>query len=243
MQLPSSLQTAIDQIFESWDMRQLIEAREELSQRYRQPKPGTQFMTTEVQRYAYVISRLPATYAALHSALRAICERASLSIKSMLDLGAGPGTGMWAACENFPEIEEMMLIEKDTALSMIGKRLAQFSEQSVMHSAHWQEADLEKLQSLPSHDLILLSYSIGELHPQSIEPLIDLCWKSTKQLLLIVEPGTPVGFERIRLIRRQLIDKGAHLIAPCPIISLVRCQEEIGVTLLLAWNALLFIVD
>lgn len=216
MQLPLPLQTAIEHIVESMGMRQLIEAREELTNRYRQPIAGSQFMTTEAQRQSYVISRLPATYAALQSAFAAIQERAQLPIKSILDLGAGPGTAMWAACENFPEIETITLIEKDRSLSDLGQRLAEFSEQTVMHSANWQEGDLEKLTHLPPHDLVVLSYSIGELSPERIQPLIDLCWKSTQQLLLIVEPGTPVGFERIRLIRSQLIDTGAHLIAPCP---------------------------
>lgn len=215
MQLPSSLQTAIDQVIESMGLRELIEAREELTRRYRQPA-GSKFMTTDAQRQSYLISRLPATYAALQATFKAIQERASLSIKSVLDLGAGPGTGMWAACENFPEIETITLLEKDIALSAMGKHLAQFSEQTVMQAANWQEADLEKVTELPPHDLILLSYSIGELHPQRIEPFIQLCWEATQQLLLIVEPGTPVGFERIRAIRRQLIDQGAHLIAPCP---------------------------
>lgn len=215
MQLPSSLQTAIDSVIESSGLRHLSEAREELTRRYRQPL-GSQFMTTDAQRQAYVISRMPATYAALHLALAAVQERASLCIKSVLDLGAGPGTGMWAACEKFQDVETITLLEKDAALLSIGKQLAQFSEQAVMYSAKWQEADLERLPDLPRHDLVLLSYSIGELNPQSIAPLIDLCWKSANQLLLIVEPGTPVGFERIRLIRRQLIDSGAHLIAPCP---------------------------
>jgi ribosomal protein RSM22 (predicted rRNA methylase) len=213
--VPDSLQTAIDSIVESLGMHQLIEAREELTRRYRQAE-NAQFMTTNAQRQAYVIARLPATYAAIQSALTAIEERATLPIKSMLDLGAGPGTGMWAACQKFAEIESITLIEKDAALSAIGKRLAQFSGQPAMHAAKWQEADLETLIDLSPHDFILLSYSVGELNPERIECLIDLCWQSTQQLLLIVEPGTPRGFERIRLIRRQLIDRGAHLIAPCP---------------------------
>ncbi len=215
MQLPDPLQAAIDSLVESLGIHQLIEAREELTCRYRQAATA-QFMTTEAQRQAYVIARLPATYAAIYFALKAIKERGNFSIKSMLDLGAGPGTGMWAACECFPEIETLTLIEKDAALAAIGERLVQFSKQPAMHEAKWQEADLEKLTALPPHDFILLSYSVGELNPQKIGPLIDLCWQSTQQLLLIVEPGTPIGFERIRLIRRQLIDRGAHLIAPCP---------------------------
>jgi ribosomal protein RSM22 (predicted rRNA methylase) len=215
MQLPSSLQSAIDHFMESSGIRQLTEAREELTKRYRQPS-GSQFMTTDVHRQAYVISRLPATYAALQATLSAIKERADLPIKSVLDLGAGPGTAMWAACENFPEIERITCLEKDAALAVIGKQLAQFSEHAAMRSATWQAADMEQLTELPAHDLIVLSYSIGEIKPEKMIPLIQLCWQSAQQLLLIVEPGTPVGFERIRLIRRQLIDWGAHLIAPCP---------------------------
>ena len=216
MQLPLPLQTAIDDIVESSGMRDLVEARETLTQRYRKPTAGSQFMTTDIQRQSYVISRMPATYAALQSALHAIQERAQLPIKSILDLGAGPGTAMWAACENFPEIETITLMEKDQALSSLGQRLVAFSENKAMQAANWKEADLEKLTQLPPHDLVVLSYSIGELNPQSIQPLVDLCWQSAQQLLLIVEPGTPVGFERIRLIRRHLIEIGAHLIAPCP---------------------------
>jgi ribosomal protein RSM22 (predicted rRNA methylase) len=215
MQLPHCLQSAIDHVTESLGIKQLMKAREELTRRYRQPS-SSQFMTTDVQRQAYVVSRLPATYAALQSALRAIQERADLSIRSVLDLGAGPGTAMWAACENFPEIETVTLVEKDSALSHIGKRLAQFSQHSAVRSANWLEADLEQLKDLPTHDLIILSYSIGELKPQTTESLMHLCWHSAKQLLLVVEPGTPIGFERIRLMRRHLIEWGAYLIAPCP---------------------------
>lgn len=216
MQLPTSLQMAIDHVTESLGLHQLIEAREELTKRYRKPLPGSQFMTTDAQRQSYVVSRMPATYAALQSSLQAIRERCELPIKTLLDLGAGPGTGMWAACANFLDIEEITLIEKDKALLTLGKQLVQFSENQTMQKANWQEGDLETLGQLPPHDLVILSYSIGELNPKRIESLVNLCWNAAKQLILIVEPGTPVGFERIRSIRRQLIDQGAHLIAPCP---------------------------
>lgn len=216
MQLPTALQNGIENVTASLGLHQLIEAREELTKRYREPVAGLQFMTNDVQRQSYVISRMPATYAALQMAFKAIQERGHVPIKSVLDLGAGPGTGMWAACGNFPDIETITLIEKDQALINLGKKLAECSEQEVMHSADWQEGDLETLTQLPPHDLMILSYSIGELRPKKIESLLNLCWNATQQLLLIVEPGTPVGFERIRKIRHQLIDRGAHLVAPCP---------------------------
>jgi len=33
---------------------------------------------------------------------------------------------------------------------------------------------------------------------------------------VIIEPGTPAGFSRIRQARQQLIAGGAHIVAPCP---------------------------
>jgi ribosomal protein RSM22 (predicted rRNA methylase) len=215
MKLPSSLQAAIERETESVDVRQLAEAREELTRRYRQPT-GLPCMTTEAQRQAYVFSRLPATYAALDASMQAMKGIADWRPTSLLDLGAGPGTAMWAACENFPTIEKVTLIEQDHLLSAIGKRLAQQSDHAAVRSATWETGDLEQIKELPPHDLIILSYCIGELKPDCLLSLIDLSWKAAGKLLLIVEPGTPAGFERIRLVRSHLITRGAHLAAPCP---------------------------
>ncbi len=41
-------------------------------------------------------------------------------------------------------------------------------------------------------------------------------WAKTNDTLLIVEPGTPSGYQRILDARAQLIKNGAHVIAPCP---------------------------
>jgi ribosomal protein RSM22 (predicted rRNA methylase) len=46
--------------------------------------------------------------------------------------------------------------------------------------------------------------------------LADLLWSKTTDTLLIVEPGTPAGTERILQAREQLFAQGAQVIAPCP---------------------------
>lgn len=217
MPLPSSLQLAINQAMVSFGIRQLTVGREELTERYREHSSRRQMIGTEAHRHAYVIARLPATFAAIQAVLHAVKERAPcLDIRSVLDLGAGPGTGMWAACMSFPDVETVTLVEKDSSLAILGQRLTEGSEYAAICSANWEIGDLEQSLDLPPSDLVIFSYSIGEVADQERIRVIERGWKAAKQLLVIVEPGTPAGFERIRSIRRQLIEWGAHLIAPCP---------------------------
>lgn len=218
MQLPDTLKKAIEEEIEKIGLPSVLAAREELTDRYRQTEAKRKvFITTEAHRYAYLAARLPATYAAIMAVLQEVRARMpAIPIKSLLDLGAGPGTAMWAACQIFSEMQQITLIERDSHLMAMGKKLANRAEWPAIQQAHWHVGDLEQLPSFPEHDLIILSYSIGELPESSYQALIDWCWKHTRQFLVIIEPGTPVGFERIRAIRRHLIALGSHMVAPCP---------------------------
>ena len=40
-------------------------------------------------------------------------------------------------------------------------------------------------------------------------------WQRRGQALVLIEPGTPQGFARIRAARAALIEAGAHIAAPC----------------------------
>lgn len=216
MHLPTALQAAIEKEIEFHGLKNLITAREDLTERYRQGSSKS-LIQTDAHRLSYVIARLPATYAAVYKVLLAIKERApTLQIRSLLDLGAGPGTAMWAALDCFPEIEKVTLMEQDNALAQFGKRLATTGPHPAFKSAAWHSVNLEQSTQLPVHDLVIFSYSIGEILPAKIAPLIQQSWQATEQLFVVIEPGTPVGFERIRSIRSQLIESGGHLVAPCP---------------------------
>ncbi len=210
MNLPETLQKAIEKEASRYSLQEVSDAREELTQKYRERAKNRSFMTTEAERCAYLLARLPATYAVIQRVLQEIPLD---TVETLLDLGAGPGTAMWAAGDHFSQLKQMTLIENDPLLISLGKRLAQDSPYS---NAEWLQQDMEQLKIEIPHDIVILSYSVGELTPSSIPGLIEKCWNLTRQYLVVIEPGTPLGFERIRSIRSQLIAMKAHMVAPCP---------------------------
>jgi len=65
-------------------------------------------------------------------------------------------------------------------------------------------------------DFVVASYMIGEIADTRQTELAELLWSRTRDMLLVVEPGTPSGYARIISLRQRLIALGAHVAAPCP---------------------------
>jgi ribosomal protein RSM22 (predicted rRNA methylase) len=218
MHLPEELKKAIEEEVRGKNIPSMAEGRREMTERYRDNQnDNRELLATEIHRHAYLAARMPATFAAVKRVLIEVQQRIpDLKPESLLDLGAGPGTVLWAAHEIFPDIKKYTLVEKDRELVSIGKRLASRSSKLTVSHAQWLIQNLEQFSVPVGQDIIVLSYAVGELGSEAIAPLIKNCWLATEQLLVIVEPGTPAGFERIRSIRSQLIDLGAHMVAPCP---------------------------
>lgn len=198
------MQEKIEALTSKIKLSRLKELVAELSERYRTGK--IPFLQTEEHRLAYLVTRFPATCAAIETALK---EIESFPITTLLDLGAGPGTGWTAAKQIFSDLREGTCVEADASFIKLGKSLI---EDKVV----WQQKDLKACSSFPEHDLVLMSYSMGEIPERFWAALLDAAWEATKQALVIIEPGTPVGFERIRKLRTYLLEKKGHLYAPCP---------------------------
>ncbi len=220
MQLPEELQQAIKIESQRFDLKNLQKAYEELSLSYRHPHNAKKnFITSDLQRCAYLLARLPATYAAITYVLQELVERTPTNtIKTLLDVGCGPGSASWAAQQIFPTLHQFTLLEKDLHLLRLGQRLAASHPHSFFREAQWLTYDLEDYNNsaFPTKDLVILSYCIGELSCSAIPIVIEKCWQAAEEFLIIIEPGTPAGFDRIRQIRKQLINLDGTLLAPCP---------------------------
>jgi ribosomal protein RSM22 (predicted rRNA methylase) len=215
MKLPIELIQSIEEEMNSVKTDKLLSARKALTERYKEGVAKKQFMNSYEERLAYIASRMPATYRAVYEALKQAGHALPFILKSHLDLGAGPGSALWASTELFPSLHQLTAFEKDQDLAAIGKRLAQKSTHPALKETLWKPCDLESPPLLPEHDLITLSYVIGELTQDSLPKLIENSFHAAKMMLLIIEPGTPQGFARILKARTQLLSLGAYIAAPC----------------------------
>ena len=216
MELPHPLRHAIDGALTGIAVAELATAVAALSQRYRdERRDGTLHVTTQAAALAYLAVRLPATYAAARASFDAVAEvRPDFVPRTLLDVGAGPGTVLWATADCWPGLVEALLIEANPILRAYGERL---SADAPLPPATWRSADITaaRLDCAP-HDLVVLAYLLNELAPEARPEVLERLWRLTADSLIVVEPGTPTGWQRILAARSQLVALGAHVVAPCP---------------------------
>lgn len=216
--LPPDLSAAIDSQISSVGTREIARASAELTDWYRAGRPvASPFRMTAAHRLAYAAARMPATFAADMAVLQELRLRLpDVSFLSQLDLCAGPGTAPWAAVEFIEELKDVTLFEQDPGFIALGRALAAASEYSPLQEARWQQVDLATPPPLPPHDLVTVSYGLGELSQPGRRRVIEAGWQAAQQAFVIIEPGTPAGFSTILEARRQLIEIGARMAGPCP---------------------------
>lgn len=219
MDLPQKLRSAIDSELESLSAKNLSTSVTNLSKRYRTGRSAGKgkFLKSREDITAYAAFRLPATFAAVYSALSQVKERLpNWNPQTLLDVGAGPGTVMWAAGDTWPGLREISLLEREQDMITLGKKLAAHSSLGSIQEAEWTKTDITGSWNASRHDLVTASYVLGELPEASGLKLINKLWEITDGTLVIIEPGTPEGFSRIKKVRELLLNEGAHTIAPCP---------------------------
>ena len=217
MLLLPELSQAVQKEIETVDRAKLVKAAEELTAAYKGAKYASPAMKTPAHRAAYLAVRFPAVFAANLRVLSEVQRLApEAAISSILDIGAGPGTAFYAAAQTYPSLSRATLIEGDGALIELGKRLSGNSSHAAMRNARWIQQDIGKGLGNEAHDLVMLSYTVGELSPAEAERLVLDAWRRTKQFLAIIEPGTVRGFDFVLKARTLLIGSGGHVLAPCP---------------------------
>ncbi len=211
MRLPDLLRAAIDDIARAVDPRELAHSAARLSERYRAIS-ASGAISNAADRAAYLVARMPATFAADEYVLSELTKRVSTPVRSLLDLGSGPGTALWAAAEVLQDLGRFTAIEREDALIETARQLA--SRNIRLNNAKWVQADLQTLKQFEEHDVVVMSYALGELADPAAT--VREAWNAAQVGIVIIEPGTPAAFQNVVRARDILIADGAYIAAPCP---------------------------
>ncbi|ONK14805.1 small ribosomal subunit Rsm22 family protein [Streptomyces sp. MP131-18] len=210
------LRTALDQLLDGLPPRQAAGAVEQLMSGYRDEGRGAAppVLADRAAAVAYAAYRMPATFEAVAAALGRFADLTpGWAPAGHLDLGGGTGAAAWAAADVWPAAgRPTVVLDRAGPALDLGRELAG----GRLDGVEWRQARLgAQGTALPAADLVTASYVLGELPAADRDALTDSA-AAAGTAVVLVEPGTPGGYRRIRAARDRLIAAGLHVLAPCP---------------------------
>jgi ribosomal protein RSM22 (predicted rRNA methylase) len=208
VKLPGNLGAALANWMAVHGQGSLRQTTAALVQHYRRGKTSSR-----VDLGAYVATRVPATFAAnraVHAALADVLP--VFAPRSLLDVGTGPGVASWAALSAWPTLTTVVQCEQDDAFADLVNTLNVASDVPALVSAILHKTSEAALPLTVQADLVVASYMLAELPLDAVEEAVNRLWARAQQVLVLIEPGTPQGFERLRRVR---MTSTRYVIAPC----------------------------
>lgn len=157
---------------------------------------------------------------------------------SIFDFGVGPGTAILVAEQIWPgSLKKVYGVDtSEPMLVMAGRLLAEIQRSLENPIETIQFKRFLSLSGRPqSFDLTTAAFSLGDLPDDGVRRMtVDALWEQTKDVLVLVERGTPEGSRIIANARRQILAKEGylsedgetldplhrkselHIVAPCP---------------------------
>ncbi|MFI8422940.1 small ribosomal subunit Rsm22 family protein [Streptomyces sp. NPDC085479] len=209
-----SLRAALAGLLDGLPPSQAAKAVERLIAHYRGATPtDAPVLRDRSDVAAYAAYRMPATFEAARGAVGALRDAAPEWVPgSHTDVGGGTGAASWAVAEAWGEAppRTTVLDWAEPALAL-GRELA-----GGVLDAEWRRERIGTALRLVDTDLVTVSYVLKELTEADRTALVAEAARAARGAVVIVEPGTPDGYERIIAARSVLIDAGLTVAAPCP---------------------------
>jgi ribosomal protein RSM22 (predicted rRNA methylase) len=212
--LPPSISAALENMSQGHSRSDLIQRSAAITAGYQKRQNSSHELRAREDALAYALARMPATYAATRRALIHLQDAMpDLTPMSLLDVGCGPGTASFAAQNIFPMISDFALLDRNGPFLDLARNLS--AEALPKKSVEILDQDIGSSSAFPTADMVIASYVLAELSAPAQAKMIERLWAASQHALLLVEPGTPDGFERLKLARTTLIQNGGYIAAPC----------------------------
>lgn len=214
--MPLILKQAVENLTAGLKQKELKEHAQNISLRYRNEKEtANKGLANDTEAAVYAVSRMPATFGAVCSVFQSTPFFEHFYPETMIDVGSGTGSAVWAA-NCFFDCEKMTCLENKIAMRHIGEKLFREGKEFFRSLPEWREFDLRFSEFNQTADLVTASYVLNEFEESFYEKALSALWQATKQALVIIEPGTSESFKRMKAFRTFLINNGAFIAAPCP---------------------------
>lgn len=211
-----SQQQVIQEVLKNHKMSSIKKDFNNISSQYRKENINSKTVVSlENEVIGYLLGRMGETSVVVDSVLSKLDKVTDFSsdVKSVLDLGSGTGSVLWAI-ENYIPNANVVAVEKEKLMIKYSKIL---SSDLNLNIDYIHENVLSKnVEDLSNVDLVIESYMLNELTENETIKILDLMAEKTRKYLVIVEPGTPKSYEKMMIFRDYLLSKGLNLILPCP---------------------------
>ena len=213
--LPQKISSAISESLSLPENGRWLANAEKLHERYMtRDKETANFIHDSLDIFAYLGLRSAATYAQISGALLQVQEgMPSWQPTSLLDIGSGPGTAVWAAKTVWSSIEMATCIDQDEKFLTIGKELLEKSELPLDVTWQQQNITIGLGNTSQQYDLVIIANVLNELDPEETSVLVYNALSRCKGILIVIEPGTPLGYTIVQTTAKSVAGKNT-LIAP-----------------------------
>ncbi|MFG2112326.1 small ribosomal subunit Rsm22 family protein [Streptomyces sp. NPDC048718] len=208
-----TLRAALAAVLDGLPPRQAAQAVDRLIANYRGTTPtDVPVLRDRSDVAAYAAYRMPATFEAVRAALGALADAApDWAPRTHIDLGGGTGAASWAVAETWEGAARTTVLDWAEPALKLGAELAR-----GVFEAEWRRERIGmSLKLADDTDLVTVSYVLNELTEADRATLVAEAARAARAVV-IVEPGTPDGYERIIAARTLLVEAGFTVAAPCP---------------------------
>ena len=213
MDLPINIKEKIDSFFDGYKLNELKKEAFSIMDRYKNESGKSDILIDSILKAKiYVAMRMPATFGSAYDVFKHIFDIYKEDINTVTDLGAGPGSAS-IALSYLKDIKEIHLLEFDEYMLEVGKEIVDSSD--IKDIAKYHKFDITKDDISFKSDLVMSSYLLNELNDVDRKVAIKKMWDATNKMMVIIEPGTPKGYQIIKEVRDHVINEKGYIIAPC----------------------------
>ncbi|MCZ7414008.1 small ribosomal subunit Rsm22 family protein [Streptomyces sp. WMMC897] len=208
-----NLRAALDALLTGLPPGQATAAVERLIASYRgATQTHAPVLRNRADAVAYAAYRMPATHGAAAAALAATAARLpGWAPATHTDLGGGTGAATWAVAGTWPGTCASTVLDWAEPALVLGAELAR----TALPDVRWRRGRLGGDGERAETDLVTVSYVLGELTETDRTAVVASAARAGR-VVVVVEPGTPEGYLRIRAARERLVEAGLRVVAPCP---------------------------